>query len=561
MRKLKLIISIVFATFFSFTLKVDANTINSIDMDIYINSSGDAIITEVWKAYLNQGTEGYKPYYNLGNSTITDFSVSDENNNQFTYISNWNVDASFDEKVYKNGIVQKSDGVELCWGISNYGSKTYTLKYTINNFIYETSDDYQMLYWNLIPHDLSSKPGSVNIKIHADEKFEDTLDVWGYGNYGGTAYVYDGIIEMSSDGELDSDEYMTLLVKFSKDTFNITDNSLDEDFEYYYDMAEDGAEHFEDKQSFFGIIFSIIIILISFIPYLIIVIVVIHFSKYPKLGSRRFSFGKEGKKLTKKYQYYRDLPCNKDIYRAYWVSLNYGLTKKKTDLLGAVLLKWTKDGVVTISKKASGTILKKENTSIIFNNREKLTNELDKKLYDMMYEASKDGTLETKEFETWCNKNYSKILKWFDNIIDFETDVLISENKCIKVKSVYEIDPSMKEEAEQLDGLKRFLKDFSSLAKSNPIEVHMWEEYLMFAQIFGIAEQVAKDFKKIYPDEITDLSINQAIFINNISYRGMTKAISARDRARSYSSGGGGFSSGGGGGGSFGGGGGGGGFR
>jgi len=50
-------------------------------------------------------------------------------------------------------------------------------------------------------------------------------------------------------------------------------------------------------------------------------------------------------------------------------------------------------------------------------------------------------------------------------------------------------------------------------------------------------------------------------FIHYISFRGMNSAISARDKARNYSSGGGGFSSSGGGGGSFGGGGGGGGFR
>ena len=51
------------------------------------------------------------------------------------------------------------------------------------------------------------------IKIHTNFRIEDTIDVWGYGNYGGTAYVYDGFIEMQSDGVLATDEYMTILVK------------------------------------------------------------------------------------------------------------------------------------------------------------------------------------------------------------------------------------------------------------------------------------------------------------------------------------------------------------
>ena len=69
-----------------------------------------------------------------------------------------------------------------------------------------------------------------------------------------------------------------------------------------------------------------------------------------------------------------------------------------------------------------------------------------------------------------------------------------------------------------------------------------------------------KQFKELYPDIITDDIYNDIIFINSISYRGVSAANSARQKAESYSSGGGGFSSGGGGGGSFGGGGGGG-FR
>ena len=44
---------------------VMANSIDNINMDIYINNDGTAHITEVWKTYLDSGTEGYKPYYNL----------------------------------------------------------------------------------------------------------------------------------------------------------------------------------------------------------------------------------------------------------------------------------------------------------------------------------------------------------------------------------------------------------------------------------------------------------------------------------------------------------------
>jgi len=89
------------------------------------------------------------------------------------------------------------------------------------------------------------------------------------------------------------------------------------------------------------------------------------------------------------------------------------------------------------------------------------------------------------------------------------------------------------------------------------IEVMLWEEYLMYAQIFGVADKVAKQFKKLYPEVITDYDYESVVFVRNVSYSGIRSANTAKQRAQSYSSGGGGFSSGGGGGGSFGGGGGG----
>ena len=76
----------------------------------------------------------------------------------------------------------------------------------------------------------------------------------------------------------------------------------------------------------------------------------------------------------------------------------------------------------------------------------------------------------------------------------------------------------------------------------------------MYAQIMGIAKKVAKEFKELYPEVITEDVYSDIVFINTISYSGVSAATEAKARAESYSSGGGGFSSGGGGAGSFGGG-------
>ena len=62
-----------------------ANSIKNINMDIYVDSVGTAHVTEAWDTYLDEGTEGYKPYYNLGNSEISNFKVK-LNNKEYTLL-------------------------------------------------------------------------------------------------------------------------------------------------------------------------------------------------------------------------------------------------------------------------------------------------------------------------------------------------------------------------------------------------------------------------------------------------------------------------------------------
>lgn len=568
----KKILFILLAIFLFLPISAKANTIYDIDMSIYVDKNGDAIVTEKWEVNLTEGTEGYKPYYNLGNATISDFNVT-LNGQNYTYVNSWNVNGNFQDKAYKNGINYINNGLELCWGISQYGYNEYTLIYKINGFVSQT-EDAQMIYWTLIPYELSSKPKNVHIKIYSDEKYSDDLPVWGYGNYGGTAYVYDGYIEMNSEGTLDSNEYMTILVNFPLNTFN-TKNILNHNFDYYYQMAEEGATKYKkDSSSWFHNIIGIFMTMTTFLVYFIVGIVIYKsiIKSYNKLGGYNLEFKPTGKTIPKDIPNIREVPFNNDIYEAYWVASAYNLSKNKSDFLGAILLKWLKENKISIKKEMTGIFNNKEQTVIDMTKEFTSDNSLEIELFSMMKTASKDGFLESKEFEKWCKKNYSKIYKWFDDILDYKTEMLINENKIIEEEhtsmkifksSIYRVQPIMLEEAKMLKGLKNFLVEFSRINDREAIEVNLWEYYLIYAQILGIADKVAKQFKKLYPELIENYSYDydDIIFIHTISYTGMEAASTSKSRAESYSSGGGGFSSGGGGGGSFGGGGGGGGFR
>ena len=561
-------ISLMFILFiFALAIKstVQANSITSIDMDIYIDKNGNAQVTEKWNCTTNQGTEVYHPYYNLGNSKITNLQVSDQTKT-YTTLSSWDISGSMTEKAYQCGINIISNGVELCWGISKYGSNVYTVRYNISNFVSELTDA-QMAYWTLIPYDFTSPIGSMKIKIHADKAFPDTIDVWGYGNYGGLCYVNNGAIYMQSDGSLATSEYMTILAKFPKETFN-TSNLLKHDFNYYYEMAEEGSTKYNKKKAGLkDIIMNIFAFLVEFFPFIIMVVIGI-FGKAITGKKYGFKYGSLGKS-TKDAAYYRDIPCEGDLFKAYYIAYNYDLVKNYTDILGAIILKWLKQGVIKTENREGGKIFKREDTVILLGDNKEidLGNTKENELFSMMYKASKDGILENKEFEVWCRDSYKKVTKWFDDILKEERNKLVIEgliidknNKVPVTRSGrYEATPELKAEAMKLAGLKKFLLEYTLIEERKDIEVEIFEDYLIYAQMLGIAKQVSKQFKELYPDLIEQTNYNSydnLIYINYVSSRGVNSANAARAAAESYSSGGGGFSSGGGGGGSFGGGGG-----
>ena len=222
---------------------------------------------------------------------------------------------------------------------------------------------------------------------------------------------------------------------------------------------------------------------------------------------------------------YREIPCEGNIFYAYWVAVNYNLINKKEDFLGAILLKWIKEGNVKIEKYD-------DLTNLIFLKRPADTIELEDNLYDFMIMSSYDGILEVGEFSRWCSKNKSKILGWFNDIIYFETIRLMKNGKVIlkngssmkffNYKHFY-MDSSVKDEAIKLAGLKQFLKNFSVINQREPIEVNLWNEYLMYAQMFGIANEVTDQMKELYPEGIDyfdgiDYSLNSNGFYDKINY-------------------------------------------
>ena len=595
MKKIIFVISL----FFSMLISVNAASISNIEMDIHVDELGTATITEIWTASVYEGTEGYHPYYNIGSSGIRVVSASMDGR-PFEVIDSWNESSSLESKAYKAGLYYPStDEVDIVFGISEYGTHTYQVVYEISNFVVSLSDA-DMIYWTLFPSNFSAEPGNVSIKITADTPFEDTIEVWGFGKRGAPTYVANGEIVMTSDHEsVYPDEYMTILVKLPKGRFEPT-SIIDQNFDYYLDMANQGAVKYNQKQKtekllsiiekYFSFFVIIIIVLFYFFMYFVVPNAISFiFSPITNLmpdkdfrGSKRMDFSQSGGTSLKEAVPFREIPCDNNLLRAYYIANVYGignLNKMKETLIGAFILKWIKDKNVRVEKVEKNILgVKKQESVIILDNTNGLTPD-EITLYNFISLASKDKRLEPGELKKWSRSNYDRLLNWFKRTPDLQKNALIVKGLIKKEETVsgflklkkekFVVTQQLKEEALKLKGLQMFLKEFSNIQEKEAIEVNLWNDYLIFAQLLGLAKEVMKQFKKLYPEigqlmDQSGIDLDTYVFINHIStsslYTART-ASTAHDLAESYSSGGGGFSSGGGGGGSFGGGGGGGGFR
>ncbi len=584
-KTIKIILIFLFAFIvFGLGKEVNANSIYKISMDIYINEDGEANVTEVWNCFVNKGTEAYHPYYNLGSSKIKDLQVQ-ENGKKYETLDFWDASGTFSDKAYKCGVNYISQGVELCWGIGQYGFHTYTIQYTITDFIMQLSDS-QMLNWTFIPYDFSESIGNVNIKIHTYFNMSNAVRTYGFGNHLGLAYVRNGNIEMYSLGVLKKSEYMSLLVKFPANTFNVKNISTYNFDDCYRFTVESNILYTVNRykyrinslaQQIEITFYNGYILFAKCFPFILIFIVIIGLIDEIFYNSK-LKFGVSGKRMPHNLSYCRNIPFNNDIFRAYYIGYEYKLLKNKTDILGAIILKWLYEGKIKIEQKDMGKVFKRENTQIILKNTvpSSIENDYERDLFIMLLEASKDGILENNEFTEWCSSSYHSILSWFNDIL-YQEKMKLVDDGLIKQKTVskfwklkedlYIATPELKQKAIELAGLKKFLKDYTLISNKESIEVSLFEEYLIYAQMMGIAKIVGKEFKKLYPEIIKQskyVSYDNISFIDSCSYSGVSTAKRSMSRASNHSSGdsgsfGGGSSSGGSG--SFGGGGGGGGFR
>lgn len=568
------------------TVNAAGGSIDSIDVTVDLMQDGSANITQVWTTDVSDGTEFFIPQIGLYDIEIKDFTVSDANHGQYENIGDWDIDASFDEKAGKNGINTISDGIELCWGKTSYGENTYILTYTMTNFIKEYADGAFGFYSRFVNSDMEPAPEQLSITIQQNgaEFSTDNAGIWGFGFNGNIGFTDDGKVSAASNEPFDQDSHATVLMRLdqslvssaarSDKTFDEieqialdgSDYDNDEAYDNAYDSDEAYDNAYEEDKPWWKILSGGLVIFIPLITSLGLLL------SHKKAGDKNIAPPIDEKNLA----YYRDVPYKGYLPAAFFILDNYGKLGNKSDLISAYFLRWIKSGVVTVEMCAKKTFLglgSKQATSLVFRNAPANAGKLEQALYDIMIQAAgNDNILQENELKNWSSTNYSKLSSWFDSAEQsgqnyYQQNQLLSTIQQpyafnMLKRTVSTVNNAGLQENKNLFGFKKYLQDYTLIKDRSPNEVQLWDEYLVFASLFGIADKVARDFKQINPQFFEAPEYQQGggsydffttyMFLNamsNASYQGMNAGHYASSGTRS--GGGGGFTSFGGGGGGF----------
>ncbi len=226
MKKLKkvifMLLCFIFVLGFNNYVRAESSTIDNIDINVKINEDGSASITEAWNVEIYDIDQLSKSYFNLNTSEIKDLVVVNENKEKFEFISNWNNEASGEEKSNKCGLyINKEDGeTAICFGTGENGKHVYAFKYTITNFVKQKSN-YQSLNFKFLQSHMDILPKSAKITIEADKAFkEKNIDYEGLG-FDGESKIEDGKFIFNAPDGLKEEDYMEVSIDFNEDIFSI----------------------------------------------------------------------------------------------------------------------------------------------------------------------------------------------------------------------------------------------------------------------------------------------------------------------------------------------------
>ena len=545
-------------------------SIRDVDITLTLLPDGTASIHERWDVCAADGTEWYLVRGNLGDIEIGNLAVSDESGRAYVNEGSWDTQRSIAEKAGRCGIVRKRDGAEICWGIGSLGDHVFDVSYTMSRSV-KSLNDYDMLHLQTVSPGLSSPPRHVRVTVRAQQHQLDTANTraWGFG-FAGRVDFRDGAVVYESTEPFVRNSSVIVLLRFDKGMFD-SPSRQDRDFADALAVAMEGADFGSDSDSDIGGGFARLVAV-----FVVAVAGMCAIAAWSRSARRRKVLGMKPSEVP----WNREIPFGGDLEASAYTLAKLGESSGGSGdtLASALILRMIYRGELSVTKDGD------ERVEISFNGAagpgaagasadgpadgtadvSGSADQAAEELREMMLKASgADKVLQHNEFSRWAKRHTHEVAGWSSRALVFGRNSL-RDQKYI-YGSAYT--PAGQSEARKLLGLKKFLQDFTLMGEKDTIEVILWQDYMVYGALFGIADKVAEQLRDINPDlfaEVMDYdytTMHQLLFQTRLLSAAITNskasvaAEAAQQSARGFGGGtsfggGGGFSGGGFGGGS-----------
>lgn len=527
-------------------------SIRDIDITLTLLPDGTASIHERWDVCAAAGTEWYLVRGNLGDIEIGNLAVSDESGRAYVNEGSWDTQRGIAEKAGRCGIVRKRDGAEICWGIGSLGDHVFDVSYTMSRSV-KSLNDYDMLHLQTVSPGLSSPPRHVRVTVRAQQHQLDTANTraWGFG-FAGRVDFRDGAVVYESTEAFMRNSSVIVLLRFDKGMFD-SPSRQDRDFTDALAVAMEGADFGSDSDSGVGGGFArLVAVFVATVAGMCAI------AAGSRSARRRKILGMKPSEVP----WNREIPFGGDLEASAYTLAKLGESSGGSGdtLAAALILRMIYRGELSVAKDS------RERVEISFSatGSGSASDQAAEELREMMLKASgADKVLQHNEFSRWAKRHAHEVAGWSSRALVFGRNSL-RDQKYI-YGSAYT--PAGQAEARKLLGLKKFLQDFTLMGEKDTIEVILWQDYMVYGALFGIADKVAEQLRDINPDlfaEVMDydyMTMHQLLFQTRLLSAAITNskasvaAEAAQQSARGFGGGtsfggGGGFSGGGFGGGS-----------
>lgn len=489
-----------------------AQEIRDIETVVSLYKDGSALVVQKWDITVVKGTERYIPIDNLGKSYIHDFRVFENGEEYASDGRSWNSDRSAQEKAGRCGIIDKKGGnIELCWGQGSLGDHVYTISYIIDNLVLDYGDC-DGFHWHFLNDEWQDKPQHVSLRIinetGGDAWFWNNQDdnnvrVWAFGMVG-NVWVEDGALVFESTEPFKYQSFLSAMVRFEKGLFEPAEKG-DGSFESLRDKAFEGSDYDDDDSADFEeILFRIIFIIIFVIPAMLILLTIIYLiilRIYWRITGRKYVkkiFGR-----TKIDGWSRDVPFGGNPTALFSLLIsgdNLSKDRKKLfpNLVSAYFLKWIQEGLLSVERDLDN--FEKMNLRFVKGDTEiAFEDSMEGTIYNAALKAAGENLLlEANEFKNWSYKHDTTVTKWPDEAVSSAKplwETATEEERCKAVE------------------FKNYLNDFTILDQREAPEVNTWKQYMVLAASLGIAEKVARNFEKLFPQMMEEYA-NQTHMTN-----------------------------------------------